>query len=375
MLALFRESPASLCWIRREGTSRTIRVCGEIIMRLHQGETGRGWGAIHRRDSLHLIIGAAMGMAGAGSAAGAAQGGNQGETTDPHAAEADLEAARGKLVQAGIGPIATVRSVHYQAIGDAPEGFMKLTLLDCEQLAQDYQKHFRARGFQVHQPERRLTVVVFQDSRSFARFFPAVVPQKTAGRGATVQRVGNYSRATNMLYVFDWRMVPMEPRSSHRNTETLAHEGIHQLTYNTGLLNRAADTPLCIVEGLGMYGEARQVRGSSDLGRINLRRLDDLARTQRMVPWIPVRDLFTDDTILQSGRALRVLLAYAQSWLLAYYLMKTPETLPKFRDYLKAIETRTKADKRLEDARAHLGDLDALDHELRLYAIRLHRSI
>jgi hypothetical protein len=198
---------------------------------------------------------------------------------------------------------------------------------------------------------------------------------KPAPRGATVQRVGNYSRMTNMLYVFDWRMVPMEPRSSHRNSETLAHEGVHQLTYNTGLLDRAGDAPLCIVEGLGMYGESRQVQGPSDLGRINLRRLEDLARTQRMISWIPVRDLLSDDTILQAGQAIRVLLAYAQSWLLVHFLMKEPEHLPRFRDYIKVIQSRTKADHRLDDAQAKLGDLDVLDRDLRLYAIRLNRSI
>jgi hypothetical protein len=88
-----------------------------------------------------------------------------------------------------------------------------------------------------------------------------------------------------------------------------------------------------------------------------------------------VRDLFVDDTILQAGQAVRVLLAYAQSWLLVHFLVKDPEHLPKFREYLKLLQSRTKADHRLDDAQAHFGDLDVLDRELRRYAIRLHRSI
>jgi hypothetical protein len=55
--------------------------------------------------------------------------------------------------------------------------------------------------------------------------------------------------------------------------------------------------------------------------------------------------------------------------------MKEPEFSPKFRDYIKSIQSRTKADHRLEDAQAHLGDLDVLDRDLRRYAIRLQRSL
>ena len=289
--------------------------------------------------------------------------------------EAELEDARKNLAKAGIGPINTIRSAHYQAIGDAPEAFMRVMLGDCEQLALDYDKHFRSRGFKVHPADRRLTLVVFRDNRSFSRFFPQLSSGRSSGRGPSVQRVGNYSRATNMLYVFDWRMVPMEPRSSHRNAETLAHEGIHQLSYNTGLLGRDRDVPLCIVEGIGLYGEARQVTGPSDLGRVNLRRLEDLARIQRMVDWIPLRELFTDDTVLQAGKALRVLLGYAQSWLLLHYLMKEPEVMPRFRDYLGALATRRGSEHRIDDVQDHLGDVTKLDRELRNYAVRLQRSM
>ena len=58
-----------------------------------------------------------------------------------------------------------------------------------------------------------------------------------------------------------------------------------------------------------------------------------------------------------------------------HYLMKEPEVMPRFRDYIKLIQSRTKADHRLDDAQAQLGDLDVLDRDLRRYSIRLHRSI
>ena len=71
------------------------------------------------------------------------------------------------------------------------------------------------------------------------------------------------------------------------------------------------------------------------------------------------------------GNAARIMLGYAQSWLLVHYLIKEPAALPRFRQYLQAIAPRVKSDRRIEDAQAHLGDLDQLDQELRRYAIRL----
>jgi hypothetical protein len=218
-------------------------------------------------------------------------------------------------------------------------------------------------------------VVLFRDDRSFGRFFHLPSLIEAAAQGRPVQPAGVYDRASNHLHVFDWRNVPMAPRASHRNIETLAHEGTHQLTFNTGLLNRKGDTPLCIVEGLGTYGEPRKILGPSDFGRPNLRRLEDLAKIQRRVAWIPVRDLLADDSVLRAGNAARVMLAYAESWLLVHFLMKDQAALPRFRQYLKAIATRTHTSDRIADAQTHLGDLDVLDRDLRRYQVKLQLSI
>ena len=51
--------------------------------------------------------------------------------------------------------------------------------------------------------------------------------------------------------------------------------------------------------------------------------------------------------------------------------MKHADRLPQFRAYLKTIYQRTDRNHRLEDARAHLGDLVLLDRELFRYGIEL----
>src|SRR5436305_425890 len=83
------------------------------------------------------------------------------------------------------------------------------------------------------------------------------------------------------LALFDFRNVPMNPRAAGQsNLETLTHEATHQLTFNTGLLDRRSDLPFCIVEGLAMYSERRRLTGRSEPGQINLRRLEELAHLQ-----------------------------------------------------------------------------------------------
>ena len=360
-------------------------------MRVHHHDEAESKSAfLDRRDWLWLMLGGVIGSGGGTATARSAQSpakGTQSPAKDkgapapPPTPDAELAAVRDKLDQAKIGPLNTVHSAHYVGIGDAPQAFITIILADCEQLAADYQRYFGSLGFHLHQPDRPLIVIMYRDDRSFGKFFrlPSLLEAAEKARAqpekARAQPVGIYLRTTNVMHVFDWRNVPIEPRASHRNMETLAHEGTHQLSFNTGLLNRAGDTPLCIVEGLGMHGEPRKTSGPSDFGRLNPKRMNDLARIQRRVPWIPLRELIANDSVLRAGNADRIELGYAQSWLLVHYLIKEPAALPRFRQYLQAIAPRVNSDRRIEDAQAHLGDLDRLDQELRRYAIRLQLSL
>ena len=352
-------------------------------MQVHHDEAGSKSAFLDRRDWLRVMLGGVIGSGGGTASAWPVQtpAGVKGTAKEksslapPLTPEAEFAAVRDKLDQARIGPLNTVHSSHYAAIGDAPKAFIATILDDCEQLDADYQRYFDSLGFHVHQADRPLIVIMFRDDRSFGKFFRLPSLLEAAEKGRAVQPAGIYDKTTNVLHVFDWRNVPMEPRASHRNIETLAHEGTHQLSFNTGLLNRAGDTPLCFVEGLGTHAEPRKTTGPSDFGRLNLRRMDDLARIQRRVPWIPVRELIANDSVLRAGNAARIMLGYAQSWVLVHYLIKEPAVLPRFRKYLQAIAPRVNSDRRVEDAKAHLGDLDQLDQELRRYAIRLQLSL
>ncbi len=186
---------------------------------------------------------------------------------------------------------------------------------------------------------------------------------------------GFYSKAENWLVLFDFRNVPLnEQGAGYKNVKTLAHEGTHQLTFNTGLLNRTGDAPRAIVEGIASYSETRPLHGHGEPGQINGSRLDDLAHIQRRAE-MDQRGRPLDRRLGSFGTTLdHTLLAYAQGWLLVYYLMKSPARLPQFQAYLKTINTRTDKNHRFDDAEKHFGDLDRLDQDLRREAIRLQRD-
>jgi hypothetical protein len=297
-----------------------------------------------------------------------------GETQEPALSPAqesarELERARARVSVATSQPLHIVYSEQYQVVGDAAEPFLKTILSDCDLIASDYFDHYQARGFAVKRPPRRLTLVVFLDERpylEFARKFATKVPANASGF---------YSRSENWLVLYDFRNVPQDERgAAHRNARTLAHEATHQLTFNTGLLNRSGDVPLAVMEGLASFSETRPLHGRQQPGLVNRQLLDDLAHIQRRLKWISAADLLSDDLASFGTTLDQTLLAYAQSWLLVYLLMKSRPRLPQFQAYLKTIYTRTGKDHRFDDAERSFGDLDRLDQELRREAVRLQQS-
>lgn len=301
---------------------------------------------------------------------------------EPKEVDADEEKERESIEQlakqAGLRPFRSGRTSHFVGLGDAPDSFRSLTLRDCEAVAADYLDHYRTRGFKIEPPPQRLTVVVLADDRSFAAFLGdpslAMIPM---GNDSAPSVHGVYSRTSNRLVVFDHRPLgrQLAARPGADNLRSLAHEVTHQLTYNTGLLDRHADVPACVVEGLAMYGEVRQSTGRTPPGQLNRMRLKDLTTVQRRrIPWVPVAELLAHDRFLKNSGPHETLLAYAESWLLIHLLMKDPARLPGFQAYLDAIRDRRDADGRLEDARKHLGDLDRLNDDLRRYSVRLLKN-
>jgi hypothetical protein len=279
--------------------------------------------------------------------------------------EEGLEEIKARAKAVGMGPFRVTRSDHYVAIGDAPDRYRKDALDVCEAVARDCLDHFKARGFSVAWPEKKLVVVVLAGDESYARFLGV---EREAAVG------GEFDRDTNRLTTFDFRKAngPPNPRAARANTVSLVHEATHQWTFNSGLLDRKADVPVAISEGLAMYAEERPPTGKANPGGINKGRVDGLrVGLQKRVAWTPLEHLLTDDDLAGgAGDEATQQMAYAQDWLLVFQLMQRGLSR-SFQGYLDRIRTRHDAGKRLDDARETLGDLTRLDRNLRDRARRL----
>ena len=288
---------------------------------------------------------------------------NQADAAEIAAVEQLGEAAR-------FGRFRVTRSDHFLAIGDAAEAFRTDATAICELILLDYLDHFRAKGFEIHEPSNRLTVVSLAGAKSFEAF-SGEDPQGVIG--------GFYDRDTNRLIFYDFRQTNGPVAAAHpekANTLALVHETTHQLTFNTGLLDRTSDVPVTIAEGLAMYVEQHHPKKRARPGEINRDRLKGLvlARGKR-VSWIPVKKLIADDELFGSKADEDVVqLAYAESWLLVHRMLTDKTKLERFRGYLKVIQSRDDATHRLADAAAQLGDLDRLDQDLQAYSKRLLRG-
>ena len=269
------------------------------------------------------------------------------------AEDADVEAVRAKMRAAGLEPARVVDGDQYRVVGDPPEPFMEAALGLCDGLAADYTKHFEAHGFEPKAPDGRLTVVVLSGPRAFAAYL---------GEGPDAAVGGIYDLATNRLVMFDNRASDAEsPLAERANTVTLVHEATHQLTFNTGLLDRGGDVPLAISEGLATYGETHRPGGRGRVGEVNAGRMAVLVAAAQQ-PWIATERLVVEDSLFEEAATQQ--LAYAQAWLLIDSLMDTKNGPEKLRSYLDAIRPRRDAAHRAEDARAAFGELDRLDRDL-----------
>lgn len=309
--------------------------------------TRRGW-----------IISSLLGVSGL-SAAGREP---DRETLDDASEVAEIQA---RARRAGLAPFGSTSTEHYLGIGDAPDDYRNRALEISKAIGDAFQKHFQGKGFDLSFPGRRLTVITLAGRDSYAAFL-GEDPGPVVG--------GHYDLDTNRLVIFDFRADDRRrvPGAEQINTFTLIHEAIHQLCFNTGLLDRQGDVPLCLSEGLATYGELSRPAGRSAFrsafGQVNRPRLKVLGRG-RDREWIGLDELLTDDGLLRAEATEQR--AYAQSWLLVHWLLTDPESLPKFRDYLSALHKRRDPSRRIEDAEARLGDLDRLGQALKRHLARL----
>jgi len=304
-------------------------------------------GVLSRRSLVQGVIAALSGLGSGSFATG------QEEKAPGRSAEAEEIAKVEKLARAaGLRPLHSTRSPHFLAVGDAPEPHLRQALDVCEALGKAFLVHFRRLRFTVEYPAGRLTVIVLRDQDSYAALL-GEAPGKDVG--------GHYDLETNRLIIFGFRpqqeaITAQDARV--KNLFALVHETAHQLSFNTGILLRQADVPMCVSEGLATYVELWRPGVKNAIGGVNRPRMEALRQAE---DWIQIGDLLADDTSFEPKTAQ---LAYAESWLLVHYLLaKSREQ--RFRQYLAELSGSNKPVDRTKVAEKSLGPLANLDHELK----------
>ena len=272
-----------------------------------------------------------------------------------------IDQIQARAREARMQPFESSTTTHFHAVGDAPAQYRADALSLCENFAADYFAHFRAKGFTLEWPTTRLPVVILANPTSYAAFERDFADAAVGG---------HFDLANNWLVTFDFRSLDDLPRNPGAgdprldNTLALVHEVFHQLSFNTGMLGRLADLPLCLSEGLAEYAETWRPARRDIIGSINRRRRlaveQELRKGNR---WIGLKELFTQDELQDDPKTAQ--LARGESWLLAYRLLKSPERLKQLHNYLRAIPPGAKSPDRADLAARHFGDLSKLDQEIR----------
>jgi hypothetical protein len=251
-----------------------------------------------------------------------------------------------------------------------------------ERLYRSFNGFFDGREHRLRTPPP-LVALVFQDQQSYEQYGRDEV------KDGIRSIIGYYSLRTNRIATYDLtglgnrddsassalmqriNQLLDDPRAE-RTVATLIHEATHQLAFNCGLQTRYADVPLWYNEGLAMYFETpdpRNRRGWRSVGGVNYTRLEQFRRhvPQRGADAL-VNLLLNDGRLRDSAHAEP---AYAESWALCYFLIKTRKSqFLKYSAQLaakKPLET-VSPDERLREFQSIFGsDLAKLDKEFLQY--------
>jgi hypothetical protein len=253
-----------------------------------------------------------------------------------------------------------------------------------ERLYRAFTNFWSRRGFELHEPEFPLPVIIFADARPYAAF------ARDELGGAATSIVAYYSLRTNRVTMHDLtgvESVRAARGASGRDLDisgllaqaaaeplvaTIVHEATHQIAFNCGLHTRYADVPLWLSEGLAIYFETPDLSSSTGwqgIGRVNYRRLatyrDNLGRRNNA----RLEQLVASDRLFRNTETGPE--AYADAWALTYYLIRTRQE--DYVAYLKMLSEKPRLvwddeAMRIREFQRHFGrHLSELDMQARAY--------
>ncbi|MEM8866614.1 MAG: DUF1570 domain-containing protein, partial [Planctomycetota bacterium] len=268
---------------------------------------------------------------------------------------------------------------HYVVAHRTSRDFAKWTASMLERLHRAFVAYWKRQGFDLQEPEFPLPVIVYGDSRSYAK----AAAEELGGGVSGV--VGYYNLETNRVKMFDLTGSQRLQGAGRRRSSlkeinriltvpaavplvsTVVHEATHQIAFNCGLQARFADLPLWLVEGMAVYFEAPDLssgRGWRGIGKVNYPRLQVFQRNLSKWNEGSLAALVATDKRLRDPRSAGA--AYADAWALNYFLIK--QRPKQYNAYLQAMAAKPALrqdtpDERLEEFREHFGDLGELQRD------------
>lgn len=281
-------------------------------------------------------------------------------------------------------------STRFIAIAPAGKASAYASFLD--KIYRDVAHFYLARGIRISEPAVPLVVLIFGDQYEFRAYC-----ERDNTRWSDDLR-GYYSLPTNRVALFDDRLgeisgaeeigfgkqtsiVTGQPSNtsrqlsgvSARTMDTLIHEVVHQIGFNTGVHSRFGRTPQWLVEGLAMHMESpvarspRASRGADKTELVNVERLEWFRReyAERRSAG-DIASLVASDELFNSNPFD----AYSLSWALACFLGSSAggDRAHQFTEYLDLLKTRDGMDaypasERLSDFRQCFGDVAKFEVE------------
>jgi len=219
---------------------------------------------------------------------------------------------------------------HYVICSNAGEEYTSWCGSLFERLWKGFERHWQDDELPLSDPETPLAAIVFANARQFAAY-----ARKDEGPSLSTAK-GYYSIRSNRIVLYDLTAGQKKRRirsaldvnkrmaAVEFNVATVVHEATHQIAFNRAVHTRYADNPLWLTEGMAMYFETPDLKsrdGWRTAGSINQGRLEQFRRTLRRRKFGAIERLIGNDDRFRNPKLATD--AYAESWALTHFLIKT----------------------------------------------------
>jgi hypothetical protein len=273
------------------------------------------------------------------------------------------------------------QTLHYMIVYDTSQAYAHWCGMLFERLYMAFRNAWKNQGFELVEPEFPLVAIIFADKASYVKY-----SQKELGDAAD-SIYGYYNMESNRMVMYDLVGVAasrpgrsigqaqinqfLASPNAPGTVSTIVHEATHQIAFNSGLHQRLSDCPKWFSEGIAMYCETPDLKGTkgwAGIGVVNRGRLAQFRQYLQQRPANSLKTLISGDERLTDPK--QAVDAYAESWALTYYLIhKHPK---QYVEYLRVLSRKQplvydEKATRVAEFEKQFGPLDELDADFLNY--------